>query len=146
ITAHPSSLIVTQGSSASFGVSAGGDAPFTYQWRFSATNISGGTASNLTITSAQATNAGNYDVVVSNAFGSITSLVASLTVRLRPFIIANPVSLTVTQGNGASFSVSAGGDAPLTYQWRFNATNISAATASNLTIASAQGTNTGNYD
>src|SRR6266581_1456098 len=36
-----------------------------------------------------------------------------------PSITMQPNSLTVTQGNNATFSVTATGDPPLTYQWRF---------------------------
>ena len=79
-------------------------------------NVSGALTATLTITNLQGTDAGNYDVVVTNAVGSITSMVASLTVLVPPSIAAQPISLTVTQGSAASFTVTAAGDAPLFYQ------------------------------
>src|SRR5262249_16276607 len=51
----------------------------------------------------------------------------------------------VTAGGSATFSVVAGGTPPLNYQWRKNGTNISAATTSAFTIASAQLANSGTY-
>ena len=139
------SLVVTQGNNATFSVTASGDVPLSYQWRFNDTVLSGATTSNLTVSSAQATNAGNYDVIVSNNSGSVTSQVATLTVRVPPLLTQQPTSLIVTQGNNATFNVTANGDAPLSYQWRFNGAAISGATANNFTVTNAQATNAGNY-
>lgn len=80
ITTQPSSLSVNVGETATFSVVASGPAPLAYQWRFNNQPISGATGSTLTIPNAQPANQGNYDVVVSNASGSITSSVATLTV------------------------------------------------------------------
>ena len=62
-----------------------------------------------------------------------------------PAIVTQPASLTVTQGLSATFSVVAGGDVPLGYQWVFNQTNIAGATASSYTNSSAQLANAGPY-
>jgi hypothetical protein len=63
-----------------------------------------------------------------------------------PSFLSQPVSLTVTQGQAAVFSVNAEGTAPLTYQWYFNTnTLISGQSGTTLTIASAQETNAGTY-
>jgi hypothetical protein len=50
-----------------------------------------------------------------------------------PSIATEPASRTVTAGQTASFSVTATGTAPLTYQWRQNGTAISGATSSTYT-------------
>ena len=64
-----------------------------------------------------------------------------------PSILSPPVSLTVTQGQAAAFSVAAIGTAPLSYQWYFNTnTSLSGQTATNLSIANAQATNAGSYN
>jgi hypothetical protein len=62
-----------------------------------------------------------------------------------PFIVTQPANQTVTVGNDATFSIVAGGSQPLTYQWRLNGTNISAATSSSFTITNAQPANAGPY-
>ena len=80
ITAQPQSLTVSAGSSASFSVTATGQGTLAYQWRFNGANISGATASTYTIANAQASHAGSYTVVVSNAGGPTTSAAATLTV------------------------------------------------------------------
>jgi glucose/arabinose dehydrogenase len=47
-----------------------------------------------------------------------------------PQITQHPTSLTVPVGTAATFSVSASGTAPLSYQWQKNGANINGATAS----------------
>ena len=68
----------------------------------------------------QPTNGGSYAVVVTNTAGSMTSAVAVLTVLVPPSITAQPTNLSVVEGANASFSVTASGTAPLSYQWQFN--------------------------
>jgi len=80
ITAQPQSLAVNQGQSAVFSVTASGTTPLSYQWRFSGTNLAEPPTPTLTRTNVQPADAGNYDVVVTNIAGSVTSLVATLTV------------------------------------------------------------------
>jgi hypothetical protein len=58
---------------------AGGNL-LAFQWRFNGTNISGATNSSLTLNNVRLANAGNYSVVVSNLFASVTSSNALLTV------------------------------------------------------------------
>jgi hypothetical protein len=63
-----------------------------------------------------------------------------------PVIVASPQSQTVSAGQSATFTVVAGGSAPLMYQWYFNTNSpIASATNSTLTITSVQSTNVGNY-
>src|SRR6185436_10854424 len=88
ITSPPTSRSVTRGDSTSFSVGAFGSPPLSYQWRFNGTNvvesarISGVTNAVLTIASTLDADVGNYSVVVSNAFGTVTSPGAVLTVNL----------------------------------------------------------------
>ena len=62
-----------------------------------------------------------------------------------PVITNQPQSITVSEGNQASFSVTATGTPPLTYQWRKNSVNISGATNSTYTIPSVTPGDQGNY-
>jgi hypothetical protein len=96
ILIQPQSQTIAQGSNATFAVSAFGDS-LTYQWRFNGTNISGATLSAYTLSGGQATNTGNYDVILANNYGSVTSLTALLAVY--PFTISGQVfDLTGTNG------------------------------------------------
>jgi probable HAF family extracellular repeat protein len=146
ITNQPSPASVIVSNNATFNVVAGGTAPLAYQWRLNGTNISYGTGTSLTITNAQATNAGSYTVVITNNYGSITSSPAALTVNFPPTISAQPSSpVSVIVSNNATFTVTASGTATLIYQWRLNGTNIGYGTGTSLTITNAQATNAGNY-
>ena len=83
-----------------FSVLAAGTAPLFYQWRFNGTPLAGQTGTILTLANVQSPNAGNYVVVVTNAFGSVTSAVATLTVvtATAPTITGQPQSLTAAAG------------------------------------------------
>jgi len=75
----PAPATVCVGNPASFSVSAGGAGPLSYQWRANGKPVAGATNLNLTIFPALAS--ANYDVVVSNAGGAVTSSVAPLMVQ-----------------------------------------------------------------
>jgi alpha-tubulin suppressor-like RCC1 family protein/GH25 family lysozyme M1 (1,4-beta-N-acetylmuramidase) len=62
-----------------------------------------------------------------------------------PTIIAQPQSLAVDPGQMASFSVTATGHGLLAYQWRFNGTNLAAATDTAWTRTNAQPIDAGRY-
>ena len=145
ITTQPQSLAVLPGAMAAFSVSAGGDSPLTYQWRFNNSILPGATNSSFTIAAAQATNAGAYRVVVSNPFGSVLSSNATLVIIVPPTIFAQPSDETVTAGNNATFAVGVLGTAPLSYQWSFNGTSLSGATLSTFSLNNVQDTNAGTY-
>jgi len=102
ITQQPASQTVARGGTATFEVTATGDPPLNYQWRFSGLmgNIPGATNPTLVITNAQGSDAGNYRVVVSNAAGSITSDMAALEVLVPPAL----VDVMLVGGTNISFS------------------------------------------
>ncbi len=66
------------GASATFTITATGDAPLAYQWRRDGAELPGETNRTLRIGTVQPPNEGGYDAVVSNASGSVTSYVARL--------------------------------------------------------------------
>jgi hypothetical protein len=78
---QPQNVSVDIGGTASFSVHATGTAPLTYQWHFSGSPLPGPQAAMLTLTNVQPTQAGEYWVVVANAYGSATSSRATLAVR-----------------------------------------------------------------
>lgn len=86
ITIQPQPVATNPGATVSFGVSASGDTPLSYQWRFNdipladGARISGVNTPTLTLANVQNSDAGFYTVVVTNPNGSITSAQARLTV------------------------------------------------------------------
>jgi Leucine-rich repeat (LRR) protein len=140
ITVQPQSQAVAAGTNALLTVTASGSGTLSYQWQFNGTDIAGATGSSLTFNSVQAANAGNYTVLVTNAAGSVTSAVATLTVWIPPAITVQPQSATAVGGSAAIFSVTATGIPPPSYQWQLNGVNLtnsfyfSGATSSTLEV------------
>jgi hypothetical protein len=61
-------------------VAAAGDLPLSFQWLYDGTNLENQTNASLVLTPVQLINAGDYQVIVTNHAGSVTSTVASLVV------------------------------------------------------------------
>ena len=81
----PCSIVLTN--------SAIGAASLFYQWRFNGTNIVNATNSSLILNNLNPGNSGNYQVIVTNGFGSVTSTIASLTLlRSTPVVRWTPLS------------------------------------------------------
>jgi hypothetical protein len=80
ITLHPSSQTVLSGATVALRVEVSGAQPMSYQWFHNGTPLAGGTNALLTISNVQPTDAGRYQVVVSNTVGLATSDEAALTV------------------------------------------------------------------
>src|SRR5881394_2956294 len=96
IVSQPASQSVITGSNATFTVLATGTGPFSYQWFFNSNVVDAPNSYSLTITNAQTNNSGPYSVVVSNAYGMVTSAVANLSVgQLVPAILTQPQDQTV---------------------------------------------------
>lgn len=64
---------------------------------------------------------------------------------IAPVVLGPPQDRKVGLNQSATFTIAAGGTTPLRYQWRFNGTNISKATASAYTRSSAQLADCGYY-
>jgi hypothetical protein len=79
ITSQPQSTSTSLGSTVTLNVASTGLGN-TYQWYLNGTAITGATSSNLTLTNVQTSDAGTYTVVVTNAYGSITSSSAVLSI------------------------------------------------------------------
>jgi len=80
ILAQPQDQTVFAGQSFAFSVNATGTAPLTYAWRLNGSVLPGATTSSYTATNAHDSLAGAYSVLITNAYGSILSSNAALTV------------------------------------------------------------------
>ena len=147
ITSQPANQTVLFGTNATFSVAYLGLAKASYQWQFNGVNISGATNAVLVVANARAAQTGNYQVVISNGAGSVTSSNVALAVVLPPVITSftQPTNQTVVYASTTTFSVAANVPGnipgfPVSYQWQFNGTNIGQATSSNFTfVAMASG-------
>ena len=146
IVTPPQSLSVTQGNSATFSVVASGTPALSYQWRFNATNnIAGAAGSVYTKSSAGPADAGSYSVMITNAFGQTNSQNAVLTVLVPAEVAVSPTDVTTGLGLNPTFTCTATGTLPLSYQWQFNGTNLAGATGSGLTVTNVQAADVGAY-
>jgi len=137
ITTQPASQSVRVGEAVLFTVGATGTSPLSYQWRKNGAAIGG--ANSATYTTPATTTSDNgaqFTVLVGNSAGTVTSDAAILTVNassVGPSITTQPASQTVTAGQTATFSVTASGTAPLSYQWHKNGTAINGANSASYT-------------
>ena len=80
IAADPKDRYAYLGGETTFEVGVNGQSPFGYIWRFNGTNFAFSSSNMLLLTKVQFADAGPYTVVVTNAFGAVTSAVANLSV------------------------------------------------------------------
>ncbi len=155
---EPTNRTVSLGQTAQFNVATWwATPPPSYQWRKDGvvlTNggtIAGATTPLLTISNAVKLNEGAYRVVINSAARWATSQVATLTVVESPSIVVQPTNQMVNRGQDVTLSVVAAGTAPLSYQWRTNAVNLSdggnvwGVHTPTLTLTNVQLSNAGNY-
>jgi hypothetical protein len=143
ITNQPVSKTIGAGTNVTFTVGAAGAGPYTNIWYFGTNAVYGDTNSTVgatadvdsfTIPSVTAANAGSYKVVISDASGSVTSSVVTLTVDSLP-VITGPANQTVYYGASPVFTATYGsGTLPFTYGWLSNVTAIAGQTASTFTL------------
>jgi PKD repeat protein len=95
------------------------------------------------------TNAGLYTVALTAVGPSGTNTITKTNyiqvTNIPPVITAQPQNQSVSQGGTASFSVTATGTLPLSYQWKHNGTNVPDASASTFTLTNAQFADGGTY-
>ncbi len=142
---QPEPITVMAGQSATFKVFAGGQNPFTYQWRKDGTAIVGAAASSYTIAATAVADAGLYSVLVTNVGGTVISKSVSLTVNAPPAITTQPAALALTEAQSALFSVVASGTDPLSYQWQKDGVALPGATSASYALAAVHGVHIGNY-
>jgi len=161
----PGPQTVDFGATVTFRLVTNGVDALAYQWYRNGApltdggNVAGATTASLTVSSVTcpAGDAGDYQVVVSNAVLSavVTGSVAVLTIR-DPYISAQPASQTNSAGSTVTFTVTASGSSPLSYQWKRDGLDladgptgfgsiISGATNATLTISNVTGSDSGAY-
>lgn len=124
-----------------------GIAPLTYQWRHAGTNIPGATSATYSKTGATAMDSGDYDLLVSNAYGTGSSVVVKVLVLEVPAIISdlNQPVLTNYSTMTETLSITAGGVEPLGYQWKKDGVAIAGATNASLILKNLQAADVGTY-
>jgi autotransporter-associated beta strand protein len=134
---QPQNVTTPEGNPATFSVAVSGDGPFTYQWRRNGVDLAGEEGDSLTVTAATNNSGaqGNYTVRVSNAYASLLSNVATLTLGPVQVVIDDqPLAQAVQSGSTLNLAVSSSGGKPQTFQWFFKGRAIVGATSETLSI------------
>lgn len=115
----PSAVTVAQGNSFNLYPTILGTAPMSYQWRRDGVAIIGAHSSSFSKSNAQPADSGAYSLVVTNAWGSVTSRDVAVTVTpsIAPVIFDVPAARVVNYGDWFTLSPSVIGTGPLSYQW-----------------------------
>ena len=140
LSTQPSGQSLLVGQSFQLNVTASGSSPLSYQWHKSGAAIAGATASSYSVAGASTADTGAYTVTISNAFGSVTSSPAAVTVTTPPLqapvFTQQPASIAKTVGSSHSFSVSVTGYPTPALQWLKNGVRLSGQNSATLTLAS----------
>jgi hypothetical protein len=167
IVSQPQPIDTTTNVAASFNVTEQSVYTVGYQWQENGVNVSnnsnitGANSSILSFLHSSLTNQGNYTVVITNAYGSVTSSVVSMTVSaiaLPPGYTNAVLKLTNYIGDNVNITATkVEGTPTFTYQWFDGTTALSdgpdgngsgylgSQTSQTLTITNAQLTDTGSY-
>ena len=151
ITTQPAGQTNNAGSTFGLSVQAGGSSTLVYQWfkdglpMSDNTQIVGSKTASLIVNNALGQNSGVYSLVVSNAYGHVTSSNAFVQI-IDPIIITQPTTQTAISGQTTTFNVGAFGTQPFSFQWRKNGVNILNAQSQFLSITNAQKTDVAFYD
>ena len=146
IATQPASATYNLGTTATLAVVASGTGVFTYQWYCNNVVIAGQTAATLSLANVAYSATGDYRVVVSSPYGTVTSGIATLTIIGPPVLVTNPASIT-NSALGATITLSAvatGNPAPQ-WKWYLQGLEIAGATNSSLTFTNAQATDGGHF-
>ena len=150
ITTHPMNQSVKVGDTLNLSVVVSGTGNIQYQWQHNQTDLTGQNQQQLTISSVQLTDAGQYRVIITTPGGSAVSESAVVTVDAStpievPTITQHPSSQTVAVGAEIQLTVVANGAGPLSYRWQYNDLNIPGASNPEFVISDAQTADSGNY-
>jgi hypothetical protein len=133
ISAQPTNVTVNVTSNAAFAVSATGTTPLSYQWRKDGADVAEATNAAFTLISVQTNQAGTYSVVITNAWGSITSSVAALAVnRLTQAITFG--ALTDKRVGDAPFALSGTASSGLTVSYTSSAPGVATVSGNTVTV------------
>lgn len=145
-TAEPVSQRVVAFQDVALTSAVSGQNPTLFQWSWNGDRIEGADGARLALNAVDPGQLGSYQVTAVNAFGSVVSSNAILTVDLPPFVTVAPQSRSVLVGAGVSFTVAATGSGPLSYQWRKSGLPIPFATGTSYTLSRVTTNDAAFYD
>ena len=146
INTQPESKIIATNNPVTFSVGAAGLGELKYQWMKDSVEISGATSKDYNISKAKKTDAGGYQVKVTDGTHvTVISNTATLQVGDGPVINTQPESKIIATDNPVTFSVGAAGLGELKYQWLKDGAEISGATSKDYSILQTTKNDAGDY-
>jgi hypothetical protein len=144
ITTEPQSTNALTNTLVTFSVT-GSNAVF-YQWESNMVDLAGETNASLILSNVVVGDSGNYQVVISNASGSVTSSVAVLVVGFPASITQEPTnSVSVLAGTPVTLQVEATGSPAPQYQWFLNSSSLPEQTNATLFLEAVTSNSAGTY-
>ncbi len=158
ITSQPANYATINGGTATFSVGAQAQFPLTYQWLQNSAVLTNATSATLTLNNLTTdTNGYTYQCIVSDAYGSVTSAPAVLTVTATaepPVLTNNTLNVAGFVNGTETFAqvIPGSGTQPFTYQWYFGNTALvddgvkySGSATASLSISNLTTADSGNY-
>lgn len=157
VTTEPNPVVANAGQSATFTAAASGNPAPAVQWQISTdggttfNDILGATSTTYSFTAEPAESGDQYRAVFTNSVGTVDTDPALLTVDSLPVVNTQPTSVTVNEGQQATFTAGAVGRPSPTVQWQLSTdggttfNNIGAATSTTYSFTTAAGENGNQY-
>jgi hypothetical protein len=142
---QPTNQTVLVGGAAVFLVDARGTSPLFCTWYFDNSAIPGATNANLLLDPVTPQQGGTYFVVITNAYGTVTSTISTLTVGVPPYIVTDLTNQSTTLGGSATLALGVQGSSQLIYTWYFDGASIRGATNASLTLHPVTAQEIGSY-
>lgn len=142
ILEQPNDATVAVGASITLQVQATGPS-LLYQWRKDGKALKNQVSTFLSLNALQLTNSGNYDVVITNTFGAVTSAVAHVVVKALPAVTQPPVGFQAYPGTAGRLRVVATDTDR--YQWLRNGSPVANGTDAVLILNPITANEAGGY-
>lgn len=142
LVSQPGSATISSGQSHTFQLVVEHSHPITVNWLFNGSLVQASSSTSISVSSA-----GSYSCVVTDGELTVDCSTFSLTVDAVQFvdITSQPSNQMVNEGADVALSVEAVGSGALSYQWYFNDSAISGATAAELALSGISVGDAGNY-
>ena len=144
IAAPFTGAVLYWGQDGQISLNAWGTEPLSYQWFKDGISVSNATSGLLMLTNVQFSDAGRYSAVVTNPFGSVTNLAASLIVQPAGVSLGLYPGVTIKGVVGFHYSIQSTTDLTTTNSW-MNVTNIVLTQPTQLWIDTDADTSQPNY-
>lgn len=146
IQVQPNGTNLSAGLTATFKVQAFGTPPLVSLWLRNGTTLAVTSNDTFTVANVQASHEGDYQVIVTNDFGAVTSRVVTLMVTpSMPIITSQPKSQGALRGRRLDFGVGVRGSEPLVCQWMKDGTQMVGATNAALPFVEFSDGDVGEY-